>query len=88
MDVQTAGIVVGMITGGISVLGHKLISSRATGKTEGVIQEAVKGLGHRVSAVEDDNKQQWSKIHEHTQDIGYLNGRLNGGAAKAHGHGD
>jgi len=85
LDAQTTGIIASLITGAIAVIGNLIISARTSGKTEGAIREALKSHTERLDKVEDDNRDQWSKIGEHTRQIGYLEGRVNGGS-KAHSH--
>lgn len=79
------GIVAALITGAIAVIANLVISARTSGKTEGAIREALKSHTDRLDRLDEDQQSQWSKIGEHTADIGYLKGRLNGGA-KAHSH--
>lgn len=71
----------------VSILGNALVTARAQGKTEGVIRTEITGLKDRTTKIEEEQKEQWSKIGEHTEDIGYLKGRAGrvNGAASGHG---
>lgn len=84
MDATLAGIGGAVITGFISVVGTAVITARRAGKTEGIIQTSIGALAERTSKIEAEQKDQWSKIGEHTEDIGYLKGRVNGKAHNAH----
>jgi hypothetical protein len=72
-----------LLTGIVAVVGNAIITARRAGRTEGIIQTSVKALGDRTTKIEVEQKEQWSKIGEHTADIGYLKGRVNGNG-KAH----
>lgn len=87
-----AAVVSALVVGGLAVLSNAFIGSRNQGKTEGVITEQVKGVTDRMDRrdaqvdskfhdLDEENKDQWSKIHQHTAEIGYLQGKANG---KAH----
>lgn len=72
-----------MITAIASVVGNAIVTAKRAGKTEGIIQTTIGAISQRVDKVERNQAVQWGKIDEHTADIGYLKGRVNG---KAHGH--
>ncbi|MFL6314780.1 MAG: hypothetical protein ACJ71W_21965 [Terriglobales bacterium] len=89
MDAVTIISAIGgaVISGALTVLGNALITARSQGKTEGVIRTEITGLKDRTTKIEDEQKEQWSKIGEHAQDIGYLKGRVGRANGAAAGHG-
>ena len=84
LDPSLAGLGGAVITGVITFVGNSIVTAKRAGKTEGIIQTSLAAIGERTTKIEAEQKDQWSKIGEHTEDIGYLKGRVNGKAHGAH----
>jgi hypothetical protein len=89
LDVSAILLAIGgsVVSGGIAMLGSALVTTRAAGKTEGVIRTEIGALKERTTKIEAEQKDQWSKIGEHGEKIGRLEGRAGrvNGAASGHG---
>lgn len=83
MDASVIAALIGAGGAGtIAVVGNVIISRISGARTEGVITESINGIRGRLTKIETEQQQQWAKIGENTEDIGYLKGRLNGRQAK------
>lgn len=78
-------VVGGLITTGGTAIINALVTTHARGKTEGVIQEAVKGLSDRVTKAEADIKTLETEQTTMKVDIAAFAGSPRAKAAQAHG---
>ena len=76
-----------IITGAICLAGNWAISTINRAKTEGAFKQALTDIVARQDRGDLDQANQWSKIHEHTADIGFLKGKVLNGKANGHSSG-
>jgi hypothetical protein len=84
---DTSTIFIALAGAAVSILGNALVTARAQGKTEGVIRAEIGALKDRTTKIEGEQKDQWSKIGEHSEKIGRLEGRTGRANGVAAGHG-
>lgn len=81
MDALEIGVTLAGIA--VAAIGNAIVTSRASGKTEGIIRTEIAGHKERIDKIEEEQDSQWSAINKHTADIGYLQGKTNGKARHA-----
>lgn len=81
MDALAAGLTIAGFA--ITIVGNAIVTSRASGKTEGIIRTELTGHKERIEKIEVEQGQQWKEIGKHTAEIGYLQGKTNGKARHA-----